>query len=194
MKMKKKQKPVKGTYGYLSSIKRNALAHTLLMVAIGLLVFVIGLLLNKMEVSNIFTVLAFLFVLPAAKSFVSVIILFPYRQMDIGKKERLDRYKKGEDEILYDLVFTSAERVMHLDCVYITGSQIIGYTERTKDNVKKIEEYIKRELEIRQINYRVFIAASEKQLENRMALRTEQEQWEKEAMEPVTEMLLLFTV
>lgn len=192
--MTKKQKPAKGSYGYLNSIKKRALLHTLLMVAIGLLVFVVGLLLNKMEVTNIFTVLAFLFVLPAAKSFVSVIILFPYQQMDAEKKERLDRYKKSGDEMLYDLVFTSTEHVMHLDCVYVTGSQIIGYTERKKDNVKKIEEYLKRELEIRQINYRVFIAANEKQLENRMALRAEQEQWEKEAMEPVTEMLLLFTV
>ncbi|MBE5951859.1 MAG: hypothetical protein E7260_09760 [Lachnospiraceae bacterium] len=192
--MKKKQKPAKGTYGYLNSIKKNALAHTLLMVAIGLLVFVIGLLLNKMEATNIFTVIAFLFVLPAAKSFVTVVVLLPFKQMDARKKEKLDRYKKGSDEILYDLVFTSSERVMHLDCVYITGSQIIGYTERNKDNVKKIEEYLKKELEIRQLTHHVFLTTNEKQLESRMVLRTGQEQWEKEAMEPVKEMLLLFTI
>ena len=192
--MAKKQKPAKGSYGYLKQKKQGALKHTLLMVCIGLAVFGVGLLLNKMEVTNIFTVVAFLFVLPAAKAFVNVVVLFPYKQMSEERKTELDGYKKGRDEMLYDLVFTSTERVMHLDCVYITGSQIIGYTEHKRDNVKKMEEYLKRELEIRQIGYHVYIATDKKQLEKRMALRSENEQWNTQEMAPVTEMLLLFTI
>ena len=114
--------------------------------------------------------------------------------MSEERKTELDGYKKGRDEMLYDLVFTSTERVMHLDCVYITGSQIIGYTEHKRDNVKKMEEYLKRELEIRQIVYHVYIATDKKQLEKRMALRSENEQWNTQEMAPVTEMLLLFTI
>ncbi len=192
--MTKKTKLQKGEYGYLRKKKKDALAHTLLMVAIGLCVFGIGLLLNKMEVANIFTVLAFLFVLPAAKSFVNVVVLFPYHPMSVEKKEHLDGYKKGSDRVFYDLVFTSSERVMHLDCVYVTGSQMIGFTERGKDNAKKMEEYLKKELEIRQIDFKVYIAENEKQLTSRMALRSEAEQWIESEMEPVVEMLLLFTI
>ena len=192
--MEKKQKLKKGEYGYLKSMKKSSLGHTLLMVAIGLSVFALGLLLNKMEVANIFTIFAFLFVLPAAKAFVNVVVLLPYQQMSEEKKARIDALKKGMDEVFYDLVFTSSERVMHLDCVYLTGNQIIGFTESKKDNVKKIEEYLKKELGIRQIGYKVYIAADEKQLMSRMALRSENEQWDETDMAPVKEMLLLFTI
>ena len=38
----------------------------------------------------------------------------------------------------------SAEKIMHLDCIYITQHQVIGYTSRKKDNLKAIEEYLKK--------------------------------------------------
>ena len=192
--MAKKEKPVKGEYGYLQRVKKNALGHTLLMVAIGLAIFVLGLLLNKMEATNIFTVFAFLMVLPAAKSFVTVIVTFPYRPITEEKRNRLEGMKRESDELFYNMVFTSTERVMHLDCAYVTGSQIIGYTERKRDDAKKIEEYLKKELEIRQLGHKVYIATEEKQLEKRMALRSEQESFDERNVAPVTEMLRLFII
>jgi len=192
--MAKKQKPFKGEYGYLSRKKKDALAHTFLMVAVGLAVFVLGLLLNKMEVRNIFTVLAFLAVLPAAKAFVNVIVLFPYHPMNEEKKNRLDTLAKKQDTILYDVVFTSSEHIMHLDCIYVTGHQVIGYTERSKDKVKVIEEYLKKEIDIRQLSYKVFIATEEKQLADRMKLRGEEKEIDSKTQEEVVELLKLFTI
>jgi len=192
--MAKKQKPVKGTYGYLAAIKKKALKHTLLMVAIGLAVFVLGLLLNKMEATNIFTVFAFLFVLPAAKSFVSVVVLFPYQQRSAEQREKLASYAKEQDIVLYDAVFTSSERVMHLDCVYITGHQLIGFTERSKDKVSLIEEYLKKELEIRQLSYKVYIATTEKQLADRMNLRGEEKEINTALQQEVADMMRLFMI
>lgn len=192
---KRKQKLEKGAYGYLKSKKKDALLHTLLMTGIGIAIFVIGLLLNKMEVANIFTVFAFLMVLPAAKSFVTVIVLFPYQAISQEKKNSLEQYAKEQDIVLYDIVFTSAEKIMHLDCVYITKHQVIGYTARKKDNLKVMQEYLQKELKSRCLDFKVYLATEEKQVKDRMRLRGEEEKTvNTKVVEEVVDMLKLFTI
>ena len=195
MKIKKKQKVEKGVYGYLKNKKKDAVVHTICMVLIGVAIFVVGLLLNKMETANIFTIFAFLMVLPAAKSFVSVIVLFPYKSITIETKQRLETYAREQDIVLYDVVFTSSEKVMHLDCIYITGHQIIGYTSRKKDNIKVMQEYLKKELKSRCISFSVYLATEEKQIKDRMKLRGEETgEIDTKAVEEVLEMIQLFTI
>lgn len=191
----KKQKSERGQYGYLKEKKQNSLFGTLLMVVIGIAIFVTGLLLNKMEATNVFTVIAICMVMPAAKYFVSYIILFPYKPMDLETKQRLDSYAKEGDTLLYDVVFTSSEKVMHLDCIYVTGHQVIGYTSRAKDKVQIMQDYLKKELKLRGISYAVFIATEEKQIKDRMKLRGEKAvEANSEAKEEVLSMLRTFTV
>ncbi len=191
----KKQKLERGQYGYLKQRKQKALYGTFLMVLIGVAIFVLGLLLNKMEATNIFTVIAVCMVMPAAKYFVSYVVLFPYKPMDAETKERLDSYAKEGDTVLYDVVFTSSEKVMHLDCIYVTGHQIIGYTSRAKDNVQIMQDYLKKELILRCLSYVVYIATEEKQLKDRMKLRgDETAETNTEAKEEVLSMLRTFTV
>lgn len=191
----KKPKLERGEYGYLKERKQRALTGTFLMVLIGLAIFVLGLLLNKMEVTNVFTVIAICMVMPAAKYFVSYVVLFPYQPISVETKERLDSYAKEEDTVLFDVVFTSSEKVMHLDCIYVTGHQIIGYTSRTKDKVQVIQDYFKKELKLRAISYAVYIATEEKQLKDRMKLRGEEKHDSNtEAKEEVLSMLRTFTV
>ncbi len=191
----KKQKLERGQYGYLKQRKQKALYGTFLMVLIGVAIFVLGLLLNKMEATNLFTVIAVCMVMPAAKYFVSYVVLFPYKPMDAETKERLDSYAKDGDTVLYDVVFTSSEKVMHLDCIYVTGHQIIGYTSRAKDNVQIMQDYLKKELILRCLSYVVYIATEEKQLKDRMKLRgDETAETNTEAKEEVLSMLRTFTV
>ena len=191
----KKQKLERGQYGYLKQRKQKALYGTFLMVLIGVAIFVLGLLLNKMEATNLFTVIAVCMVMPAAKYFVSYVVLFPYKPMDAETKERLDSYAKEGDTVLYDVVFTSSEKVMHLDCIYVTGHQIIGYTSRAKDNVQIMQDYLKKELILRCLSYVVYIATEEKQLKDRMKLRgDETAETNTEAKEEVLSMLRTFTV
>ncbi len=188
---KRKQKLEKGAYGYLKSKKKDALLHTLLMAGIGVAIFVIGLLLNKMEVANIFTVFAFLMVLPAAKSFVTVIVLFPYQAISQEKKNSLEQYAREQDVVLYDVVFTSAEKIMHLDCIYITEHQVIGYKSRKKDNLKVMQEYLQKELKSRCLDVKVYLATEEKQVKDRMRLRGKED---RPVNEEVVEMIKLFTI
>ena len=191
----KQQKLERGEYGYLKQRKNKALFGTFLMVLLGFAIFGLGLLLNKMEVTNIFTVIAICMVMPAAKFFVSYVVLFPYQPIAPETKERLASYAKEGDTVLYDVVFTSSEKVMHLDCIYVTGRQIIGYTSRTKDNIQIIQEYLKKELKLRALSYAVYIAAQEKQITDRMKLRgDEMAENNTEVKEEVLSMLRTFTV
>jgi len=190
----KRQRFERGEYGYLKEKKQQALSGTFLMVFIGIAIFVLGLLLNKMEVRNLFTVIAVCMVIPAAKYFVSYVVLFPYKPTGKETKERLDSYAKEGDTVLYDVVFTSSEKVMHLDCIYVTGHQIIGYTGRTKDNVQIMQDYLKKELKLRGISYAVYLATEEKQIADRMKLRGEESAESGEAKEEVLSMLRTFTV
>ena len=191
----KKQKLERGEYGYLKQKKQKSLSGMVAMVLIGVGIFIIGLLLNKMEVRNVFTVFAVCMVIPAAKYFVSYVVLFPYRPMEKETMERLSSYAKAGDTVLYDVVFTSSEKVMHLDCIYVTGHQIIGYTSGKKDNTAVIQDYIKKELKLRQLSYAVYIATEEKQVKDRMKLRGEENaETGTEAKEEVLSMLRTFTV
>ena len=191
----KKQKLERGQYGYLKEKKQKSLVGTFLMVLIGIAIFITGLLLNKMEATNVFTVIAICMVMPAAKYFVSYVVLFPYKPTCKETKERLDSYAREGDTVLYDVVFTSSEKVMHLDLIYVTGHQLVGYTSRAKDNVQVIQDYFKKELKLRCISYAVYIATEEKQIKDRMKLRGEESQAaDSEAKEEVLSMLRTFTV
>ena len=191
----KKQKLERGEYGYFKQRKQRALFGTILMVLIGVAIFIVGLLLNKMEATNLFTVIAVCMVMPAAKYFVSYVVMFPYKPISIETKQRLESYAKEGDTVLYDVVFTSTEKVMHLDCIYVTGHQIIGYTSRKKDNTQIIADYFKRELKLRCISYAVYIATDEKQIKDRMKLRgDESADTNTEALSEVLSMLRTFTV
>lgn len=191
----KKPKLERGEYGYLKQRKQKALFGMLRMILIGIVIFVVGLLLNKMEATNVFTVAAICMVMPAARYFVSYVVLFPYKPMDAETRQRLDSYAREQDTVLYDVVFTSSEKVMHLDCIYVTGHQIIGYTSREKDKVEVIQDYLKKELKSRCLNYTVYIATEEKQIKDRMKLRGEESaEPDTAAKEEVLTMLRIFTV
>ena len=191
----KKQKLERGEYGYLKQRKNKALIGTVLMVLIGVAIFGLGLLLNKMEATNIFTVVAICMVMPAAKFFVSYVVMFPYQPITPETMERLASYAKAGDTVLYDVVFTSLEKVMHLDCIFVTGHQIIGYTSRAKDNIQIMQEYLKKECKLRCISYAVYIVAEEKQIKDRMKLRGEETaETNTQAKEEVLSMLRTFTV
>lgn len=196
--MKKQVKKERGEYGYLKQRKQHALFHTLFMVGIGIVIFFVGLLLNKMEASNIFTIAAVLFVLPAAKSLVAVIVLAPYQEIKKEDKERLDTYAMDGDTVLYDVVFTSSEKIMHLNQIYVTDHQLIGISLRKKDNIKAAAEYLEKELGIRELSYVVFLTKEEGAVKKRMALRKqepldEERKTSKEKQE-VLEMLRTFTM
>lgn len=152
----------KGDYGYIRNRKKNALIGVFMMVAIGLIVFLIGLLLNDMSNRNVFTVAAVLFVLPGAKFLVRFIVTFPYNSVE---KERYDNIKShvGENMQLYaDMIITSSEKVMHLDFVVVGNRQVIGLVGRDKQDISYIRKYLSDGVGNWGESYKVKILDSEK--------------------------------
>lgn len=90
----------RGQLGYLEYKKKRAIAGTIAMAVLGIIVFLVGFFLNDMSNRNIFTVVAVLFALPGAKFLVAFIVAFPYHTVG---KEQYDKVKKhlGEGRIVY---------------------------------------------------------------------------------------------
>ena len=85
----KKQRISKGEHGYIKSKKQSKLRQTILMFSIAASIYVIGLALNKWENTNIFTIIAALWVLPSAKFLVNFIVLAPYHTVPDKQYEKV---------------------------------------------------------------------------------------------------------
>lgn len=135
MNAKKKNKM---EYGYISQKKKTLLLQMVGNLAVGVAVFLLGLLLNKGELTNIFTVVAILFVIPAARYLTVWIVLFPYHTASREEYEEVRKLAEGHGLLLTDLVFTSAERPMSLDYMVLAGGQAYCYLRpETKEGQKQ---------------------------------------------------------
>ncbi len=142
-RMRDSMKKKRGDFGYIRAKKRNSLIKTGIMALLGIIVFIIGLLLNHMSNQNLFTVIAVLFVLPGAKSLVAFIVLFPYQTTS---KELYEKAcgKLAEGMTLYsDMVITSSEKVMHLELLAVGNGQVIGLAGRKNQDLSYLRKYLR---------------------------------------------------
>lgn len=142
-------------YGHIRAEKRKNLFWALLMVAIGIAIFLLGLCLNKFDKRNIFTVAAVMFVLPMARYLTMWIVLLPYRTPERTLFEQV-REVMPEGSILFsDYVFTSGERAMGLAFFVLTGNKLIGLAAREKEKTEKITAFLTTELKRREISGKI---------------------------------------
>lgn len=152
----------KGEFGYINARKKRALFGVLTMVIIGLAVFFLGLLLNKMSNRNIFTVIAVLFVLPGAKFLVALIVMMPYHSVTEERYEKV-KEKLVPASVLYtDLVITSSEKVMHLDFAVVGNGQVLVLLGEGKQEVSYVKKYLTDGVRNWGSGYTVKITESEK--------------------------------
>lgn len=132
----------RGEFGYIKARKKRALLGVLTMVAIGVAIFLLGLILNKMSNRNIFTVIAVLFALPGAKYLVAFIVMFPYQSVTRLRYENVEK-KLAPGAVLYtDLVITSSEKVMHLDFVVVGNGQVLAVLGNGKQELTYVRKYL----------------------------------------------------
>ena len=136
--MKKVQK---GAPGYLDYKKKVEIIRTIVYFGIVAAVFILGYSQTGTRL-NLLTVVAILGCLPAGKALVGVIARFPYRSIE---KERADEIagKTAHLTVCYDMVITSEEKIMPVDCIVISGSNIFGYTHNKKADLKMVSDHIK---------------------------------------------------
>lgn len=130
----------KGMQGYIKKRKQADLLWLLLFVALGAGIFLTGYFLTHVR-ANIFTVLSVLMVLPAAKRIVALIVLLPRK----GVSE--ERYEKvrvlTENGTLYaDYVFTSTDKIMHLDFLLVKNGNVLGVTGSSRQDVEYMKKYL----------------------------------------------------
>lgn len=140
--MRKKSKVVKGQHNYIDIRKMAQLKKTILLFLLAAAIFILGLALNKWEKSNVFTIIAALCVLPAAKAMVGYIVLAPYSSVSQEEFERIEPVTKESEFTMCDLVFTSKDKVMNLDFLVVKGHKAIGLCGKKADLRAYMENYL----------------------------------------------------
>jgi len=170
-------------YGRINAEKRKNIIGALSMVLIGVAIFILGLCLNKFEKTNIFTVVAVLFVLPMARYLTTVIVLLKYKTPDKSLYEQVKATVPQGSILFSDYAFTSGERAMGMSFFVLTGNELIGLAMSEKEKTEKMTEYLSTELKRRAIPGKVTIHEEKEKFLNALkkidkATRTEEEMQE----------------
>lgn len=132
-------KKEKGQYGYIQYKKIYQLLLTF-----GCLVLVMGILFGGLiyykTISNVFTVMAVVLVIPAAKFGVGYIVLIPYKSPDESLYNQLlsDKYT-----LMSDLVITSEQKIMGVSLAAIKAKRVYCYITDKKTDLADTERYLK---------------------------------------------------
>ena len=138
MQMKRVQK---GTPGYLDYKKKVEILRTVLYFGIVAAIFILGYVQTHTRL-NMLTVVAVLGCLPSSKALVGVIARFPYGSIE---NKRVKEIKSVTTHLTvgYDMIITSREKIMPVDCIVISGNTVFGYTHYEKVDLDIASRYIK---------------------------------------------------
>lgn len=138
--MKKVQK---GAYGYIRYQKIRRILITLLMFGIPLMIFLTGLYITKGDRKNMFTFVAIMGCLPAAKAAVSMILILMQKPMKAEVYETVKEHVK-DMTVLYESTVSSYEKNIALPCIVISGLNVVCYMEDEKIEPSFVENHIKK--------------------------------------------------
>ncbi|MBQ4531398.1 MAG: hypothetical protein IJA36_12455 [Lachnospiraceae bacterium] len=140
--MKKVQK---GAYGYIDAQRKIETIKTIVLFGLAAAIFLVGYLSTGTK-KNLFTVVAVVSVLPAAKQMATTVLFY---RCSSGSKEVFEKISKvsGQVTSVYDLVITSYDKILEIFHIAIAGKTIIGYSEKEKIDEKFAAYFIKQMLE-----------------------------------------------
>ena len=138
------EKIKRGSYGYIKNCKRKKIVAMAVLMAAAVVIFTIGLFLNKFSKANIFTVVAILLVLPWAKVLTAYIVMFPYHTPSKEQYKEVKRFETEGLRIYSDLVITSEEKVMNLDFLVIGNQKVYGVIGKENQDLAYINQYLKK--------------------------------------------------
>lgn len=131
----------KGTPGYLEYKKKAEIFRAILYFAIVAAIFLLGYSQTHTK-KNLLTVVAVVGCLPACKVLVGVITRLPHSSIDKKLAEEIQS-KSTHITGIYDLIVTSSEKVMPIDCIVVSGNTVFGYTSSEKVDLKYASNYLK---------------------------------------------------
>ena len=139
---KKKKHPVKGSYGYYSYEKKRRVAIVAFLFGLCLLIFFTGYIMTGTR-KNLFTLVAILGVLPAAKWAVQMIMILLQNPIDPEVVEITEEYA-GELAHGYELCVTAYEGRLSLDAVVVCGNNIAAYSSAEKGKFEFMETHVRK--------------------------------------------------
>ncbi len=153
--------------GYISNRKKISALWLLFYVVIAAGIFLAGYFLTHTR-ANVFTVLAVLLILPAAKRVVNLVVMLPKRSVS---KERFHAVEKeaGKAVILTDYVFSSTEKIMHLDFVVIRDGNVMAVAATSKQDIEYMKKYFTDCVHRAASSYHVAFFGTDEQLIKRLA-------------------------
>ena len=125
--------------GYIAKKKKISFLWLMVSVLIGVAIFLIGYFWTHTR-ANIFTVFAVLLVLPAAKRVVNLVVMLPKKGVSAERYARMEK-EAGEAVILTDYVFSSTEKIMHLDFVVLKNCNVIAVVAGSEQDVEYMKKY-----------------------------------------------------
>lgn len=134
----------KGTPGYLRDKLKLEILRAIVYFAIVAAVFLLGYSQTHSK-KNLLTVVAVVGCLPACKALVGVITRIPYKTIDKATADEIAA-KASHLTVIYDLVVTSTEKIMPIDCMVVSGNKVFGYTSGKKINLQETAAYIRKML------------------------------------------------
>lgn len=136
------KKVKKGNAGYVSYEKKKRTAVTAVMFAIPLVIFFTGLIQTGTRL-NLFTLVAVLGMLPAARSAVGWIMILLQKPADPEAVSQTE--KRGPDLVRgYELMVTVYEGRLPLDAMVICGNQVACYSSAQKGDLPMMEKHMEK--------------------------------------------------
>lgn len=136
------KKVKKGSAGYVSYEKKKRTIITAVMFAIPLVIFFTGLIQTGTRL-NLFTLVAVLGMLPAARSAVGWIMILLQKsaspQAVSGTEERAGELVRG-----YELMVTAYEGRLPLDALVVCGNQVVCYSSASKGDFGLMERHMEK--------------------------------------------------
>ncbi len=141
-KDKKKKHPVKGDYGYYAYEKKRRVAIVAFLFGLCLLIFLTGVIMTGTR-KNMFTLVAILGVLPAAKWAVQMIMVLLQKPIDPKVVEMTEEIA-GDLTHGYELCVTAYEGRLSLDAVVVCGNSIAAYSSAEKGKFEFMETHVRK--------------------------------------------------
>lgn len=136
-----KNKPQKGTFGYIDAQKKRTLIRTILFFGLSLAIFFLGLITTGSK-QNYLSIVAVLGCLPASKSAVNTIMFYRYHGCSPEDRKKIRAHEEGLTP-LYDLVFTSYEKNFEIHHMSLEGTTLIGYSANEKCDASACEKHLR---------------------------------------------------
>ena len=137
----------KGDYGYIKRQKVTRLLKTLAFFLLPMAFFIIGLVLNKGDRMNIYTVIAMVGCIPACMSAVGMIMMWMRKPMSAELYQEISS-SVGSLLMVYELFLTTQEKNLFLDATAVCGDYVTAYTDREikHKDLEFMEEHIRKTL------------------------------------------------